>query len=544
MPMIKFVPMRYLLFLSLLAGSFSLHAQPGSKTIPGVFIYDLMYHNGYHIRASGTGNSVVMVDPYRALSFIDINKGTIIKLKTDMTEVSPDHRYMFTNDTYLHRINEKGQGRLAFNTSSTGVSSDTILRTITGYYALAMDEQNNFIATRIFNDSTYRHPALMTGLYRVDRVTGKQLQTLRTDTLFTCRDRDGCRKPEFIIHKNYLAIAGPGYNMGTKIFPFGKQDVITIPGITPSYTDSNYIYTLADSTRAFIKLNAYDIHTGELQATKMYARTENMLLLFTFHGGKIYHYDYSNGMMYEEQVVNGSIAGNRSWQINTSLSLSKDQYYAFAVFKGPSFFFTPISMQKGEAGGEQGNTAGLYNTASNKVSFKIYPFFNRNANDVAKADKDAKNQKDILDKIDKERAAEQKLKADRCNPALGVGGYKRGLTFSWNGIYMIVESYDCKKDEYRLWKPKQPGGSYEQSSVYFTASGLEFRDAARVATKQYYTCSACDGDGHNEVTVYTTKTKDLPWGYFSGIETKKITTKSTTSYTSCNVCEGQGIILK
>jgi hypothetical protein len=542
--MIKFVPGGSLLFISVLAGCFSLHAQSVAKTIPGIFIYDLVRNNDHYIKVSGSGNSVVTVDPYRALNFIDINKGTIIKISRNMTEVSPDHRYMFKNDTYEHRRSDKGESRYAFNTSSAGVSSDTILRTITGYYALAMDEQNNFIATKVFNDSVRWHPMLMVGLYRVDRVTGKQLQTLRTDTLFTCMDPDGCLRPSFIVQKNYLVLAGPGYNTGTRIFPFGKQEVINFPRITPYNTDSNYLYTLEDSTIAFQKLSAYDVHTGKLQAAKSYARTENMYLLFAFHGGKIYRYDYSDGKMYEDQVVNGNITNNRSWQINTLLNLSKDQYYEFAVFKGPSFFFAPVYMQKGEAGGEQSNTAGLYNASSNKVNLKVYPFFNRNANDVAKFDADAKKEKEFLDKIAKEKAAEEKRKADRCNPALGVGGYKRGQTFSWDGIYMLVESYDCKKDEYRLWKPKQPGGSYEQSSVYFTVSGLQFRDAATLADKQYYTCEACDGDGHKEVTIYTTKTKDLPWGYFSGIETKKITTKSTTAYTSCNVCDGQGIILK
>ena len=535
--------MRYTFLMMLLSVQFTLHAQT-AKTIPGVFIYGI---NNSKLAVSSSGNSVAINYGYNSVVLMDIIKGTMIQLNRNMINISADHRYLFKNDSYVHRQGENNKSRWAFNTSSIGTLADTIMRTISGFHALAMDEQGNYIASRVWNDSSNWHTASMAGIYKVDRITGNILQTLRTDTFYTCTDRNGCYFQGFYVQKNYFAYSPRTNGLAITIYPFGKKEIITIP--EHSYhtveTDGDILYTVGDSTIDFRIVTAFDTRTGKQIARKIYSRPANAQDLFKFSGGSIFHFDSKKAVVEEDKIVNGMITTLHSWNINTTLNLQADQFWNFAVMKGPSFFFAPIDMPKGEAGGEQTNNAIVFNPLIGKVNLKVYPFFNRNAGDIAKQQADDKSSKDFSDKIAREKAAEKKRKDDLCNPALGVGGYKKGFTVIWASQYRIVASYDCARDEYKLWTPVQPNASiYEQTSSYVVAPGNNFRQMHQTTYYQYYTCKACDGDGHFEVTEYTTKTKDLPWGYFSGIETKKITTTSTTKYKTCNVCNGQGVVLK
>ncbi|HMI77537.1 MAG TPA: hypothetical protein VK484_02030, partial [Ferruginibacter sp.] len=223
------------------------------------------------------------------------------------------------------------------------------------------------------------------------------------------------------------------------------------------------------------------------------------------------------------------------------LTMDKNQYWAVRVTKGPSFFMAPMHIKPAEEIGGTGNTALLFNTALGKPTMQVYPFFNRSANLAASQAEAMKRQTEYLEKMAKEVTDD---KAKRCSASWNNAEYKRGITRKWNGSYVIMASYDCEKDEYSLWRPQQPGETGSGESKFITAQGVDIRTYAIRSNEQYRTCTTCDGDGHVEVTVYTTKTKDLPWGYFSGIETRKITTTSSTRLTICTQCHGRGIVLK
>ncbi len=536
-------PVRQLLLLAYLLFSFISNGQP-PKIISGVFIYDILQSN-YH-KVSSSGNSVALKRGSYQYVFYDIKNGKMIQADKGLPEVSSDHRYLFESRSFVVRKNERDQSRWAWQIKSIGISSDTIMRTLVAdYYALDIDEKGNFIATKIWYDSSESHLSGMKGVYKIDRITGKPLQTLRDDTLFICKDRSGCPFFGMYLQKNYLAFSTKTYTQSIDIYPFGETRKITIPG--HSYhtvkADSLILFTIGDSTLDYRHITAFDIRTGQLLAHKRIDRPSYTGQLFQSGGNKMYILQY--GRMIEELTPEKTgFTTTKTWDIALSLGLSKDQFWDFTVLKGPSFFVAPASMTKGEAGGVEANTAHFLQGISNKVTFQVYPFYNRTPQDVAKHEKDLKAQNDFLAKI---RAEKDSLAHPEryCHHFWNTQKHRRGLTIFWGGAYYIMADYDCKNDEYKIWRPSQlyNGNGHLMAAQYVMVSGGEFRSGNYSTSKFYQTCTECEGDGTYEVTVYTTKTKDLPWGYFSGIETKKITTTSTTMKMQCKKCLGNGVEL-
>jgi hypothetical protein len=62
--------------------------------------------------------------------------------------------------------------------------------------------------------------------------------------------------------------------------------------------------------------------------------------------------------------------------------------------------------------------------------------------------------------------------------------------------------------------------------------------------KQFRTCSRCNGTCGETQTHTTSKTKELPFGYFSGITTTITKTKTETTWVKCNQCKGTGVSLE
>lgn len=62
--------------------------------------------------------------------------------------------------------------------------------------------------------------------------------------------------------------------------------------------------------------------------------------------------------------------------------------------------------------------------------------------------------------------------------------------------------------------------------------------------QQFHRCSRCGGEGGELVTTTSSRTKELPFGYFSGIETKVTRTTTKTSWENCYTCGGTGWMLQ
>jgi len=510
------------------------------KTIPGVLKengrwVDTRSSKGVHFSVSQ--KTLAMKPAWNTLVVIDPLKGSNTTIG-DMTDISPDHRYAFRNSTYTDTATKETLPMII----TKGIYSDTAARLIKmPWVAMGWDERNNLVVTKLVTD---QHKMVRRiGLYRVDRVTGKELETLRTDTLcISWNGSDGCAKAEMLLEKNYLLLCKERTAAEINILPFGKPGLITVHEVynKKQSTDSSIFYVWIYKDKGF-QLKGYEVNTGKFVGQKIYPwATTGQLHKFFFTQGKIYFYNPDEGKLYEDEPAGDTMRTTRTWDMRSLLNLPANQEWDFAVAPGPSFLFYPIWMDKAEAGGAAANTASMFNAAADKTTLKIAPFYNRTTDEAAIAE--------ALKKASDERfAALQKAEAakDPCKIGWNVPGYKQGIARMYSGVRYILQSFDCEKDLYTVVQPPDlTKNIYEnpyRTSIQF---GSVFRESSTLSDKQYHTCNACDGDGSTLVTRYTTKTKDLPWGYFSGIETKSIRTTATTSKQTCKVCNGFGILLK
>lgn len=146
-----------------------------------------------------------------------------------------------------------------------------------------------------------------------------------------------------------------------------------------------------------------------------------------------------------------------------------------------------------------------------------------------------------LVELENQRYAEQRKK--ECDAEFAKIGVK-GRTYKYRTDLVILEGYDCDKKEYIAWRPKQGNDIYSDPDMTQVRGLITFSlDKLTPSVKQYQTCSDCDGTGKVMVTTTTTRTKELPWGYFSGIETKSIRTTTKKEFETCSKCKGLAIVL-
>ena len=272
-------------------------------------------------------------------------------------------------------------------------------------------------------------------------------------------------------------------------------------------------------------------------------------MIFAFKNDHLFRFDRENlsrweganlhkepNMVYEEAIENGALKLVNQWKVDMrDESVASKQTYGMTVGKGPTLLIYPLSSGVD-------NRGFLIDLPSQKLTRTIVPFFNPDAAalaqqarlKVANEEWEAKQKKEAADKL----AA--RIKANWTDK-----GFVRGRTYLWARSYVIMDKYDPEKDEYRLWQPQQPWKGYLMPAQVVTLSSRSLRKADDYSSdKQYKICENCEGDGHIGYTEYTTKTKELPWGYFSGIETKRISTTAINKTKTCSDCSGQGVVLK
>jgi hypothetical protein len=135
-------------------------------------------------------------------------------------------------------------------------------------------------------------------------------------------------------------------------------------------------------------------------------------------------------------------------------------------------------------------------------------------------------------------------KATECKKKFEALGYTKGVTYTDGGSFAIMNGYDCDKDEYVLWRPMHNSDVLWEPGKWLTVWGVSFRSSWKKGSKQWHTCEECEGKGSLAYQVTTTRTKDLPWGYFEGISTKSIRTTTEWKSKMCSACTGKGLVLK
>jgi hypothetical protein len=538
--------MRYLRSLAILFFSMAASAQAPIKTVPGDFtrdIFDLGAGFRNPILVSSAGDKVALSNPGNYFTIIDVNTGATVRPQHQMTHISPDHRYLYANARVSFE-GDKGEPPPITSMVSVGVASETTLRPIAcSCFVYGMDEQNNFITSGAEYDIKGRIKVIR-GLYRVDRLTGKQLEILRpdTDTLFVCKNNNCHSSPFFTVGQNFLLLNERDISEPIQILPFGKANRVSIneTGFRIAYTDGSFIYVVRD-LRPGNSIKVYDAFSGKLLGTKSYQYQNRGDLSFSFSRNYIYYFNQVEGKVYEDKVARDTITTTRSWDVGTTLDLSKDQEWLFAVSAGPSLFFIPRSMDKAEAGGKAANTATFFNAASGRISLRIYPFFNQPPNQAAIQEKVRKEQREYLDKLAKEKPS-----VDPCETRWNIPGLTRGLTVKWRSLHGILMSYDCAKDLYKIWLPAQVFEELDflTSDESFTVEGEEFRRLIKFTDRQYVTCTDCGGDGSTKKTRYAAKANELPWAYLEDAVTGSLPGSLTNSSYDCKTCRGSAVVLK
>lgn len=545
-----------LLFLQLLVAApvFSQTKTAGPKTIPGIRIKSLT--DAYFVSAD---RSIAVLQDYTTFTFVDVEKGTVREVPREYRELSPDCRYSFAIghlDVWMPEGIWARKYKFLMRAINGG-ASDTL---VSDYYYFGMDAQRRIIATKPILTADKKRIFCFLGLYAIDHKTQQPLATLRTDTIYQPGrfgfgsfggEWSGGAPEKWSLQSSFLVIRA-----GTKrlqVFPFNSTKVVTIhfeghgdDRFEPELTDDQYVYMHSTGFRDGGDFSAYSVHTGELAARHIFPKAEPYQMVFGIGGQRLYRYDRATSMLYAEEAVNGSFVARDSFKIQGP-PLSPSQIWVMQVCKGPSLLFTPLNLEKAEAGGPEANTAMLVQLPSGKAKLRITPFYNRSETVAMQqaADQKAFNEKSARNNLERER--QQKVSRDeRCKASWNNDKFRKGLTKQYDGAYVILESYDCAKDEFRFYVPRQPEDWDEKSTKpgWRTADGEQFRYAVSSTSKQYHTCTECDGQGKVLRTTTTTRTKELPWGYFSGIETTSTRTTTKEEVKMCLRCGGRGIVLE
>lgn len=133
-------------------------------------------------------------------------------------------------------------------------------------------------------------------------------------------------------------------------------------------------------------------------------------------------------------------------------------------------------------------------------------------------------------------------KRKECDAEFAKVGVK-GRTYLYDGDAVVLEGFDCEKKEFIVWRPWQQKDGYDAPRIRRIKGNPKW-DKLEPSSKQYHTCADCDGTGKIIEVTSTTRTKELPWGYFSGIETRSIRTTTKEEVVACKTCKGLAIVLK
>jgi hypothetical protein len=115
-----------------------------------------------------------------------------------------------------------------------------------------------------------------------------------------------------------------------------------------------------------------------------------------------------------------------------------------------------------------------------------------------------------------------------------------GKTYTSASGRYVFSGADYENEKLIFYDPAKSNND----SGYLIKDNLAGAWVWQLSTKQFHSCQACQGTGQTSYIESTTKVKELPWGYFSGIETKSIRTTEITKYKACDRCAGTGIILE
>lgn len=486
-----------------------------------------------------------------------------LELGQDNGRLSPDLQFAYGNEPGNGELWRPIRGPRWRSFTRGALAGEPLKEWKNDHYILGVDAANHLITTKtsMVTEGNDNYIGEMQGLYLLDRKSGKTLKTLRSDVLYKRAKSNQVIQFYFNSTVDALLVQTELDAKFKQVYPFESNEVIQLacgrldnPNLE---IGSRYVFQKGGSTygSATSYLSIYDLKKGgsEILNQSYPSRLKPQStpcepMIFAFHQDHIFRFDRENdykqpNTVYEEAIENGVLKTVNQWKVDMRGEwVWPDQTWRMSVAKGPTLVIYPVSRSAADKSGSA-NRAFLVDLPSAKCIRYIAPFFNPNAQTLA--------QEARFKAANEDYAARQKKEADDKLAATIKAnwtdkGYLRGRTYFFGGSYVILNSYDPVKDQYRLWRPMQ---QYEASGHFMeaqavTVPGYGWRAQDFSTKKQYYKCNGCEGDGHIEYTEYTTREKELPWGYFSGIEAKRISTTATNKTRICLDCHGQGVVLK
>ena len=548
------------ILLTLLLGGAALAEESWSSPVAGLLQTDQKAFDHRTAISSPDGNTVAF-GTYGGYALFNVPERSFkwLDLGEQNGRLSPDLNFVYGNVPTSGELWRPVSKRWSSFTRGA-LTGEPLKEWNQEYYILGMDAANNVIAskTSLVSEDGRDYIGAMQGLFLLDRKTGKILKTLRSETLYQRSKVTQFIQFYFNTSMDALLIQTDLDAKEKQVYPLDGSPMVSLrcgrldnPNLE---IGQRYILTRSGSVYGSY-LGIHDLKKGgaEIVSQSYPSKPQNNShkgdpMIFGLKDDHIFRFDRENvyqqpNLVYEEVVENGALKTVNQWKVDMRGEMpDPDQKCAMSVTRGPTLLIYPLSRSAADKSGSA-NRAFLIDLPSQKLVRYIAPFFNPNAATLAaEARFKAAN--------DEYHASQKKEAEDKLAAAIKANwtdkGYKRGRTYFFGSAYLIMDGYDAAKDQYRLWRPLQryEGNGHFMEAQRMTVAGYSWRGGDYSTAKQYRKCEECEGDGHVEYTEYTSKEKELPWGYFSGIETKKITTTATNKTKICSPCSGQGVVLK
>lgn len=333
--------------------------------------------------------------------------------------------------------------------------------------------------------------------------------------------------------------------VGKERIIFGKTKNMSFegPGFYVNFKDREYKYYTGTFAEGLLKEGmriTYNVITNEpytsIVSGKFY---ENQLVrgcnreITLDHTGKphlIFEGMFYPNANWEDEFVDGWI------YVNDWAGLREEKNLAY-WFRGHNVFSDKFNKDNFIKAAEEAITAPY---CFNKIEMQrgaILKKLTAKADSMMVVKKAAAAARERLEKLEREAAA----KAAACMQKLNKAGIALGTTVTDGTFVGYVSDVNCKDETITIVNPGDQMLSQRTGKKMLSMN--EFSHWRR-HSKQFRTCSRCHGTCGEMQTQTTSKTKELPFGYFSGITTTVTKTKTETFWVRCVQCNGTGLSLE
>lgn len=392
---------------------------------------------------------------------------------------------------------------------------DAAANQTTSLLPLGFTHEDDLVVSEPFFNS-YNHLAGFIGLKVVSVKNLKVLKVLTTDTLSVTD-----WMPRMNTSGRLLLVPSP-LTGKVKIFPMDGR---------PAYSLSTvFDETFSADDNAFYHCYISNYGKGSTDFT-IYSLQTGKILKETIVEGIAHSYFYHNNLVYEcdpaaNTVVVMKVENEQLKIIKTYKPKMSIHPYTIAVGAGDLFITLPW---KPKNYGDQFNDLDFFDLNTGNMLAHTGSLYKPDGEEYGGVEKR---------KLEEQLRREAELKKI-------LAPYQVGATYTDGANYIILRGYDMDLKKFKFWRPRHEHDSYEEPGKWVLETEDWFKLQWKLSPdKQWQNCETCNGTGMVNNTYTTTRTKDLPWGYFDGVTTTSTRTTTTTKRETCTKCFGKAIVLK